>query len=58
MYISTPPSPEVENIQIKIYYLPGIEPAEPEADMLPSERGGELFKKINKPPETSLYGVT
>ena len=34
MYISTPPSPEVENFEIKIYY-PG--PSEPEADMLPSE---------------------
>ena len=29
-----PPSSEVENFQMKIYY-PG--PAEPEADMLPSE---------------------
>ena len=40
VYISTPPSPEVENSQIKIYYPrrglnPG--PVEPEADMLPSE---------------------
>ena len=34
VYISTPPSPEVENFQIKIYYP---RPAEPEADMLPSE---------------------
>ena len=40
MYISTPPSPEVENFQIK-NLLPrrGLNPgpAEPEADMLPSE---------------------
>ena len=38
MYISTPPSPEVENFEMKIYYPrsnPG--PAGPEADMLPSE---------------------
>ena len=34
MHISTSPSPEVENFQMKIYYLAGIEP---EADMLPSE---------------------
>ena len=41
MYISTPPSTEVENFQIKIYYLSrGLysESAEPEADMLPSEQ--------------------
>ena len=33
MYISTPPSPKIENFQIKMN--PG--PAEPEADVLPSE---------------------
>ena len=39
MYISIPPSPEVENFQIKIYYPTGYltQPAKPEADMLPSE---------------------
>ena len=40
MYISTPPSSEDENFQIKIYYPPpGMNPgpAEPEEDMLPSE---------------------
>ena len=26
VYISTPPSPEVENFQMKIYYPAGIEP--------------------------------
>ena len=31
-----PPSPEVEKFQIKMYY-PAEGPAEPEADMLPSE---------------------
>ena len=40
VYISTPPSPEVENFQLKIYYpRRGSNPghAEPEVDMLPSE---------------------
>ena len=39
MYISTPSSSEVENFQMKIYHPAGDNPgpAEPEADMLPSE---------------------
>ena len=53
MYISTPPSPEVENFQIKIYYpagdwTPG--PAEPEADMLPSEPVRLATKKLEEEP--------
>ena len=38
VYISTPPSAEVWNFQMKIYYPAGESnpgPAEPEADMLP-----------------------
>ena len=53
MYTSTPPSSEVENFQIKIYYTaedrtPGT--SEPEADMLPSElaRRAYLFILVNK----------
>ena len=39
MYISTTPSPEDENFQIKFTTRRGLNPgpAEPEADMLPSE---------------------
>ena len=48
MYISTPPSPEVENFQIKIYYPAGdwTGPAEPEADMLPSEPARRVAQKL------------
>ena len=50
LYISTPPSPEVENFKMKIYYpaAPGSNPgpAEPEADMLPSEPAWRATHKM------------
>ena len=45
VYISTPPSPDVENFQMKTYY-PG--PAEPEADMLPSQPAWQAIYIIIK----------
>ena len=49
MYISTPPSPEVENFQIEIYYPAGDRTPdllEPEADVLPSEPARRLINKL------------
>ena len=47
MYFSIPPSPEVENFQIKKFTTPpGLNPgpAEPEADMLSSEPARLVLK--------------
>ena len=49
MYIFTPPSPEVENFQMKIYYPcrgPNTGPAEPEADVLPSEPARQALLQV------------
>ena len=47
MYISTPPSPKVENFQMKIFlsrWGSDPVPAELEADMLPSEPARQAIK--------------